>query len=366
MNQKLLEVKYYVKEGDLQKAIALLLQFTNEWSSRFSNEVILHSARFQQLIIDERKGIIDSQEASRMKTQIVRALLDLTDEIDREASVIVTGLGSPEIAQDNYLNSTTTKLPATNQQAHADVLLVTVTKVETQAVFHLMEERFGYHRREQFIGHKTYYHLGEINKAQVVLVRSEMGASGPGGASLTIAEAINKLSPSSVIMVGISFGLYPEKQSIGDVLVSKQLMNYELQRIGTGSTGESTIIPRGDRLSASLWLLDRFRSGELSWNTGNVQFGLILSGPKLVDNLVYRNQLHELEPEAIGGEMEGSGLSDAAQRFKTDWILVKAICDWADGRKYENKKQNQETAAYNAAAFTIHVLAQGGFTERAD
>jgi len=39
----------------------------------------------------------------------------------------------------------------------------------------------------------------------------------------------------------------------------------------------------------------------------------------------------------------------AAQRNKVDWILVKAICDWADGNKHQNKSRCQNEAAENAA-----------------
>jgi nucleoside phosphorylase len=90
-----------------------------------------------------------------------------------------------------------------------------------------------------------------------------------------------------------------------------------------------------------------------------------------VDNVDYRDQLRMLEPEAIGGEMEGVGLYTAAQNAKVDWILVKAICDWADGnksgektvvsrdgdsKKISTKDRDQKIAARNAAEFTIHVL----------
>jgi nucleoside phosphorylase len=108
-------------------------------------------------------------------------------------------------------------------------------------------------------------------------------------------------------------------------------------------------------------LLDRFEEGELKWGGPEVKFGLVLSGNKLVDNLEFREHLRTFELEAIGGEMEGGGVCSAAHRRKVDWIVVKAICDWADGEKRENKRQRQEKAARNAASFTIHVLEQGGF-----
>jgi nucleoside phosphorylase len=156
--------------------------------------------------------------------------------------------------------------------------------------------------------------------------------------------------------------------------------------VGTANDGTQKIIVRGDRVSASATLLDRFRSVSFNW-TGQINrgrtgkqktrvfFGTILSGEKLIDNMAFRDQLLELEPEAIGGEMEGTGLYTAAHRAKVDWILVKAICDWADGNKAGNrtstiiaengnkvikktstKERDQKRAAQNAARFVLHML----------
>jgi nucleoside phosphorylase len=75
-----------------------------------------------------------------------------------------------------------------------------------------------------------------------------------------------------------------------------------------------------------------------------------------VDNVDYRDDLRALEPEAIGGEMEGAGLYVACHEAKTDWILIKAICDWADGNKGHDKEARQALAAKNAAGFAMFVL----------
>src|SRR5216684_9077314 len=136
------------------------------------------------------------------------------------------------------------------QYSNADVLLVTATKVEATAVLHLFEKP-----QLRRIGDKTYYDLGVVNGANVFLVQTEMGTEGPGGATLTVRQAIYDLSPSAVIMVGIAFGVNRHEQRIGDILVSKQLLVYESQRIGTGSDGRATITMRGDRPLASLRLL---------------------------------------------------------------------------------------------------------------
>ncbi|MBC8121211.1 MAG: hypothetical protein H7Y22_05150 [Gemmatimonadaceae bacterium] len=242
----------------------------------------------------------------------------------------------------------------------ADVLLVTVTAVETKAVFDAARALTGREARRVFEGNLTFYELGNICGANTWLVRSEMGPGGPGGALLTVSDGIRALSPDAVIMVGIAFGVDQHKQPIGQVLVSRQILDYELQRVGTAADGTEQIVARGDRPQASPRLLNRFRDGEISWQGAPVDFGLVLSGAKLVDNKDYRERLQALEPEALGGEMEGAGLYAAATAWKADWLLVKAVCDYADGYKRENKTQRQRLAADSAARFVMHVIAQGG------
>jgi nucleoside phosphorylase len=232
------------------------------------------------------------------------------------------------------------------------ILLVTVTKTETQAVLENLKNATDRPWQRKHIGQKIYYALGKIGGAEVFLVQSEMGTSTPGGALITIHKAIEALSPGAIVMVGIAFGTRPDKQRLGDILVSQQIMAYEPGK------ERGRFIPRGDRVTCSTLLLDKFRSGELDWPGAPVHFGLVLSGEKLVNDLPFRTQLLEIEPEAIGGEMEGVGLYTAAQDARVDWILVKAICDWADGNKNDDA---QSLAANNAAGFLMHVLEQGGW-----
>jgi nucleoside phosphorylase len=233
----------------------------------------------------------------------------------------------------------------------ADVLIVTVTKVESQAVMEAFAEAAGQKPRPQRIGDRVYHDLGEITSARVFMALSEMGTGGVGASQQAVQKGIEALNPDAVIMVGIAFGVNEQKQAIGDILVACQLMLYDLQRIGKGQ-----ILPRGDRPHAPPRLVNCLRSADLYWEGAPVHFGLILTGEKLVDDVDYRDQLKQFEPEAIGGEMEGAGLYVACQDAKVDWILVKAICDWADGHKSQDKEARQKLAAQNAAAFVLHAL----------
>src|SRR5947207_6203550 len=169
------------------------------------------------------------------------------------------------------------------QRDKADLLLVTAIEVEARAVLKMFlpqNSTFG----QRHIGDSTYFDLGVIGGARIFLVQSEMGAGGPAGASLVVYEGIKALSPSAVIMVGIAFGLIPQEQRLGDILVSHQLMGYEMQKIERGSFGKELITPRGDRVQASPRLLSRLRAGIFDWQGPKVHFGLVLSGDKLVDH----------------------------------------------------------------------------------
>jgi nucleoside phosphorylase len=158
-------------------------------------------------------------------------------------------------------------------------------------------------------------------------------------------------------MVGIAFGRDPTKQAIGNVLVASQVISYAEQRVG-GRTQY-----RGPIAEAGAVLLDRFRNAD-GWSfkrpdgtSCQTHEGPVLSGEELIDNAERKKELFEAFPQAIGGEMEGRGLYGAAHDAKVEWVLVKAICDWADGSKH---KLDQPLAAAAAVDLVHHVLSDPG------
>src|SRR4051794_25321545 len=110
----------------------------------------------------------------------------------------------------------------------ADILIVTVTDVESKAVINIFREATGKESKPEPIEDRIYLNLGEVGGAKVFMALSGMGAGGVGGAQENVRKGIEALSPSAVIMVGIAFGINEEKQAIGDVLVSERLMLYDL------------------------------------------------------------------------------------------------------------------------------------------
>jgi nucleoside phosphorylase len=276
----------------------------------------------------------------------------------------IHNLSHASIQQGTVGSSQTVSAAATRQASQrADsgrqlVLLTVATDVERDAVLSVALGRET--AAPQFRGDHTYFDLGAHGGCDILLVKTGMGAGGPIGSLATLLDATRDLSPSAIVMVGIAFGVSQEQQKIGDVLVSRQICCYECQRVTQKEKETLKIIPRGDRVTASPRLLDRFDSGSVGWNLATVRFGLILSGDKLVDSPSFKQQLLSLEPEAIGGEMEAAAMYASAYKGKVDWIMVKAICDWGENKRSPNKDQDQSLAAQNAAAFVFHVIRQGG------
>lgn len=238
-----------------------------------------------------------------------------------------------------------------------NVLLVTATKLETENLHKALQPPDGEKTLIKLHeGNHTYY-LGTLGAHAVAHVQCTMGSLSTNGSTLTVSDAIQKWNPCVIIMVGIAFGVDEVNQQIGDVLISKSIVNYENQRVGAEST-----ISRATPTPCGVTILNRFLNST-DWEhqlpsgaQSTASPGLLLSGEKLIDNIDYRNKLLEYYPGAIGGEMEGSGLAAAADSHHREWILVKGICDWADGKKSHDKKERQKIAVNAAISLCIHVL----------
>jgi nucleoside phosphorylase len=247
--------------------------------------------------------------------------------------------------------------------APCDVLLVFVNNNEKEAVYSAFKERFN---RDPVIKPGkilTYHDFGIIGGARVSGLQTEMGSITPGGSVVSILDALYEKAPQYVILVGIAFGMDRQKQQLWDILVSQKVSQYEIGKIGKGKKGEDLEIQRGDTVTVPEGILGKFRalSDPPHWQGAAVHFGLMVSGEKLIDNMKFKAKLKKKYPEAIGGDMEAAGAYTAARRYKRDWIVVKAVCDYADGNKKRNKDKNQKIAARNAARLVFHVLEKGNF-----
>jgi nucleoside phosphorylase len=234
------------------------------------------------------------------------------------------------------------------------VLLITAVPTELKAVLDYLKPPP--HKKRICRGHvgqETYY-VGKYGAVIGIVTMCETGALGRDSVILATQQALAEFKPLAVIMTGIAFGKDSAKQKLGDVLVASQVVSYEQQRVG-----EKQRVFRGAIAQTGPILLNRFRQA-LNWrfqsDSGeelSFHVGPLLSGEKLIDQRHYKDELFESFPQAIGGEMEGAGLYAVATRMGVAWIVVKAVCDWADGSKND---RFQPLAAHAAASLVHHVL----------
>lgn len=240
----------------------------------------------------------------------------------------------------------------------ADILIVTANDIETASV----RDAFSGGANSFRVGENAYLDLGINSGARIVAIRCpDMGSVGSAASTLVVADAIREIKPTVVAMVGVAFGLIETDQQIGTILVPDEVVAYEAGRIGTDDGGSEQRVDRSPHYNLDPAIHGRLRD-LADVQDEDIQFGIVLSGEKLVDNKAFRDSLLEIEPEAIGGEMEAAGICAAAERARVPWVIVKAICDFADGDKGTEKEFNQKMAADNATEFLRRAVEAGALS----
>ena len=217
---------------------------------------------------------------------------------------------------------------------------------------------FMFSQRTDYAGQKSeiaIYHIGNYGACPVAIQTILPGAVIDGGASSAPNMAYDCFpSLDAIIGVGVACGIEKRAQMC-DVLVSSKIVSYNRAR-----AQEGRYVPRGETIDASSYLFTLFTQN-VKWpnnsikdhlKSGNMHIpkvkpGVILSGPFLIDDPKIKEQfIEDFAREAVGIEMEGCYLFGAAKRTTTHLIIVKAVCDFGDGKK---SKEYQPTAALLAA-----------------
>ena len=247
------------------------------------------------------------------------------------------------------------------------LLLLTVNNNETLAVRSYMEPLDGHEniykfsKRVQCAGNINYhaiYYIGKFGACPAAITVIPPGLHARGGAinvPLIAHEAFPNLG--GIIALGVACGM-KEKVKMCDVLVSTQIVDYSRGRVESNQ-----ISSRGEKIDASPYFTQLF-SELVQWPNGDaikkrlaeskmpnpeIKPGVILSGPYVIDDEEFQKMLvSNFAKRAIGIEMEGAYLFAAAQQLPTQVIVVKAVCDFGDGKK---DKSFQPTAALLAADF---------------
>lgn len=183
---------------------------------------------------------------------------------------------------------------------------------------------------------------GLFGEYSVCLIKTNNQGSIRMGASLDTTRNIIDLLGDNIIIIsaGISFGLKNKIQKYGDIIVAQNIAQYDIQRLG------DTNVVRAPLVESNEILFNRFSQDNnliVDEEEYSIFKGQVLTGEKLIDNSKFREQLTIDYPDALGGEMESSGVYKIAKKNNVPVILIKAISDWGDGTK--NKDYQKKASA---------------------
>jgi len=243
---------------------------------------------------------------------------------------------------------------ATNCATNCDLLLLYVNEIERQELFQALKTLFGLEPTLRSKDPLSWMDFGPYIGQRIFAMRTAMGSGTPGGSSSLVVKAIHIFQPNWIIAVGVAFGKDSAEQDLGSILVSNKITTYDPQR--RNKDGSPTY--RGESVSVPIQILGPIQDATAFPDiTGNVQVhvGELLSSAVLIDDPKFKADLIARFPDAIGGEMEAAGIraADYLNPVPGGWIIIKGVCDYADGNKKQNKKEHQQLAARHAAEFAL-------------
>ena len=185
--------------------------------------------------------------------------------------------------------------------------------------------------------------------------------------ALLVRDVVADWKPTKIILVGIAAGI-GQNVRLGDVVISEQIVDYELAKITTKGTTPRWSVYRSDaQLLSSLMTVKgtdwtsriNGRRPDGSTATPTVHVGLILSGNKVIADSKQAGALRSVWNRAVGIEMEGAGAAAAVYQMDDapSFLMVKGICDYANAHK------NDDWHAYAADVASALVAAYIGYSD---
>ena len=210
---------------------------------------------------------------------------------------------------------------------------------------------------------QTRIYIGKYGGYSVVVGRSAYSKSQQGGLdAVTVTNNIMEISQSKyIIAIGVCYGMDQSKVNLGDVIVSDFIVDLSDFRKEPGSiTARKPQPPAGVTLSTLFGDTSEFKmkhSDEENAKEVKVHCGPIVSSSALVDDEEFKKQLREVRSDALAGEMEGAAIFHVARhaRHKVEPIVIKAVGDWADGKK-DGCRGWKDFASHAAATYVHHHL----------
>lgn len=254
-----------------------------------------------------------------------------------------------------------------------DFVLVTALPEERDALLNKLSEYRQLPPTEDDI--RTYYQAdlpitlsdNSIGKYRVIVMC--LLGMGRVQAVTATADAIRRWQPRYILLVGIAGGIAARNIRIGDVLISEQIVDYELQKLTPQGPEVRWEVQRAD--ARLLDACNNYR--DESWQE-TIQIkrpdkkkprchaGPIASGDKIIAFSDVIAKYNSMWPKLVGVEMEAAGVATAAfqSSIKPGFFMVRGVSDLADENKNSRDVEKWRLYACSvAASFAIGLLKSG-------
>jgi nucleoside phosphorylase len=188
-------------------------------------------------------------------------------------------------------------------------------------------------------------------------------------AGVATSDAIRRWRPHYVLLVGIAGGVEAKGVRLGDVLISDQIVDYELQKLTAKGVQVRWQVHRAAPrlLSAVLNFSDTGWYRQVTtWrpdpDAPKRHVGPIASGDKVIAFDKVLAKYRDTWPALIGVEMEAAGAATAAFQAaeQPGFFMIRGVSDFADQQKGTPDVDRWRAYACDvAAAYTIGLLRSG-------
>lgn len=188
-------------------------------------------------------------------------------------------------------------------------------------------------------------------------------------AATATSDAITRWHPRYVILVGIAGGVVASKVKLGDILVSDQIVDYELQKLTPTGPEMRWEVHRADprlvgatrNFSSESWQGLMKTSRPIAGKPER-HIGPIASGDKVIAFSEVLTKYLDTWPRLIGVEMEAAGVTAAAFQAASlpGFFMVRGVSDMADEAKGSDPVESWRPYACDvAASYAVGLLKSG-------
>lgn len=218
------------------------------------------------------------------------------------------------------------------------ILLLTANEVEDKMITQLFHRANGSQAllKNTIDGYRIQ--VGTICGIKAAhVVQHTMGSSSTSGSENSVNSMLKLFHPNLVVSIGVAYGIDPTTQAIGDVLISKKIIDIDMHHKLTN--GKYKFYPdsvfSSDKQIHAAW--EHFFQDKQYMKSYQWHYGTMFSKGTVLSDKEEKNRFLEAandlgEDDIVGGEMEGAGVFRSCFNNSNSFacVVIKGICDWGE------------------------------------